>query len=107
MKYDYHLHTEYSYDSRIKADALVRRAIELNYDEIAITEHLDLLPQELSIFGLPSLQRYQSRIEELQKSYPQLRILFGIEIGDYHQVREFAQNLVAEIPFEPLARCIF
>jgi len=100
MKYDYHLHTEYSYDSRIKADALVRRAIELNYDEIAITEHLDLLPQELSIFGLPSLKRYQSRIEELQNSYPQLRILFGIEIGDYHQVREFAQNLVAEIPFE-------
>ncbi len=100
MKYDYHLHTEYSYDSRIKADALVRKAIELNYDEIAITEHLDLLPQELSIYGLPSLKRYQNSIVELQQFYPQIRILFGIEIGDYHQVREFAQNLVAEIPFD-------
>ncbi len=100
MKYDYHLHTEDSYDSSLKAEPLVRKAIELNYDEIAITEHLDLLPQELRIFGLPSLMRYQKRIKALQSSHPSIKILFGIEIGDYHQVQDFAQNLVAEIPFD-------
>jgi len=100
MKYDYHIHTEDSYDSRIKAEELIRKAIELKYDEIAITEHLDLLAQELSVFGLPSLKKYQARIAALQRQYPQIKILTGIEIGDYHQVREFAQNLVAELDFE-------
>ncbi len=100
MKYDYHIHTEDSYDSRIKADDLVKKAIELNYDEIAITEHLDLLPQELSIFGLPSLKRYVQRIALLKQKYPQIRILTGIEIGDYHQVRDFAQRLIQEVELE-------
>ncbi len=100
MKYDYHLHTEDSYDSRIKADSLIRKAIELNYDEIAITEHLDLLPQELSLFGLPSLKKYTQRIATLKRNYPEIRILTGIEIGDYHQVRDFAANLISELEFE-------
>lgn len=100
MKYDYHLHTEDSYDSKLKADSLIQRAIELNYNEIAITEHLDLLPQELSIFGLPSLKRYHTRIKALQEKYPQLTILFGIEIGDYQQTRPFAESLIAELPFQ-------
>jgi histidinol-phosphatase (PHP family) len=100
MKYDYHLHTEDSYDSSLKAESLVRKAIELNYDEIAITEHLDLLPQELRIFGLPSLMRYQKRIKALQSSHPQIKILFGIEIGDYHQVQAFARELVMGLDFD-------
>jgi histidinol-phosphatase (PHP family) len=77
MKYDYHIHTEDSYDSRIKAEELIRKAIELKYDEIAITEHLDLLAQELSVFGLPSLKKYQARIAALQRQYPQIKILTG------------------------------
>lgn len=100
MKYDYHIHTEDSYDSKIKADELIRKAIKLNYNEIAITEHLDLLPQELSVFGLPSLKKYKARIAALQRQYAEIKIITGIEIGDYHQVREFAQNLVAELNFE-------
>lgn len=100
MKYDYHLHTEDSYDSKLKAEPLVLKAIELSYDEIAITEHLDLLPQELRIFGLPSLLRYQKRIRALQSSYPSIKILFGIEIGDYHQVQNFARELVMGLDFD-------
>ncbi len=100
MKFDYHLHTEDSYDSRINADALIKKAIDLQYDEIAITEHLDLLPQELSLYGLPSLQRYTRRIAALKTKYPEIKILTGIEIGDYQQVKDFAKNLISGLGFE-------
>lgn len=99
-KIDYHLHTEDSYDSHIKARELAIRAIELGYDEIAITEHLDLLPQEVSVFGLPSLSRYRQRIANLQEDFPQLTILFGIEVGDYHLVQSYARPLLDMFHFD-------
>jgi histidinol-phosphatase (PHP family) len=100
MKYDYHIHTEDSFDSTIKAEALAIRAIELGYDEIAITEHLDLLPEELSVNGLPSLTKYKARIRALQAKYSQLSILCGVEIGDYHRVKDFAASLIAGLDFD-------
>lgn len=100
MKFDYHIHTEDSYDSSIKAIDLINRAIKLNYDEIAITEHLDLLPQELKKYGAPSLDRYYKRIKELQSNTSKLNVLCGIEIGDYHRVKEYALSLVEDIKFD-------
>lgn len=100
MKYDYHIHTEFSPDSKLIGSDLVAKAIACNYDEIAITEHLDLLPHELSACGLPSLTRYRAAVSKLQADNPQLRILFGIEIGDYHRVKDFAKSLVNEIEFD-------
>ncbi len=100
MKYDYHIHTEDSFDSKIKAEELVQRALELGYDEIAITEHLDLLPEELRANGLMSLSKYHTRIRALQQKYPQLSILCGIEIGDYHRVREYASVLIKGLDFD-------
>lgn len=100
MKIDYHIHTEYSYDSKIKAIDVIDKAISMNYNAIAITEHLDLLPQELGIFGLPSLKHYRDSISELQISHPEITILCGIEIGDYHRVKDFARALIAPFAFD-------
>lgn len=100
MKYDYHLHTEDSFDSRIKSVELVKKAIDMGYAAIAITEHLDLLPEELRSNGLMSLVNYRDRVIKLQATYPQLRILFGIEIGDFHRVREYAEELIAGMNFD-------
>ncbi len=99
-KRDYHLHTEDSYDSRIKATELAAKALVLGYDEIGITEHLDLLPQEVSVFGLPSLTKYRERVSRLQADFPTLRILFGIEVGDYHLVKSFAKPLLDMFSFD-------
>lgn len=101
MKIDYHLHTEYSYDSNLKADDLINKAISLNYDAIAITEHLDLLPYELSRFGLPAFHKYFKNIAALKEKYASapLRISGGLEIGDFQRVRSFADDLLAQ--FKP------
>ncbi len=97
---DYHLHTEYSWDSHLKAENLIAKAISLKYDAIAITEHLDLLPWELGENGLVSLRKYRDRLSELQASYPRLQVLGGIEIGDYQSVRDFASDLISEYDFD-------
>ncbi|MCB5251876.1 MAG: histidinol-phosphatase HisJ family protein [Candidatus Cloacimonadaceae bacterium] len=102
MKYDFHLHTQFSFDSRMTGEELLQKAVKLEYDEIAITEHLDLLPQELSIHGLPSLSKYQTYIRALQEKYPEVKLHKGIEIGDYHQVQYFAQNLISGFDFFPI-----
>ncbi|MDD4223573.1 MAG: histidinol-phosphatase HisJ family protein [Candidatus Cloacimonetes bacterium] len=102
MKIDYHLHTEYSYDSKLKALDLINKAIELKYDQIAITEHLDLYPYELSRFGLPSFSRYLRQVRSLQEQFASspLRIICGVEIGDFQRVKAFADEFLAELEFE-------
>lgn len=102
MRFDYHIHTEFSYDSVIKGDALMAKAISLHYDEIAITEHLDLLPLELSNYGLPSLKKYHVYTKLLQKRYPQIKLRSGIEIGDYHLLRDYAKELISGFDFFPI-----
>ncbi|MDY0151718.1 MAG: histidinol-phosphatase HisJ family protein [Candidatus Cloacimonas sp.] len=100
MKYDYHIHSEDSFDSRIIAEELILKAISLQYNEIAFTEHVDLLPEELALFGISSLSRYRARITALQERFPQLKILCGIEIGDFHRVQNYALELIKDLNFE-------
>lgn len=97
---DYHIHTQYSWDSKLNVDDVIAKAISLNYDAIAITEHLDLLPWELGKRGIFSLQEYSNHIDGLKEQHPQLTILKGVEIGDYHLVRDFARFLLEEFDFE-------
>ena len=100
MKFDYHIHTEDSYDSSIKAIDLIDIAIQLKYDEIAITEHLDLLPIEMKSYGAPSLKHYFKRIKELQNTTSELTLLCGVEIGDYHIVKDYAASLLEGMDFD-------
>ena len=39
---DSHIHSSFSGDSFEKLESIIERAIELNMDEITITDHLDL-----------------------------------------------------------------
>lgn len=100
MKQDYHLHTDFSADSQLKLSELIPHAIRLGYDEIAVTEHLDLLPQELSVFGVPSQYKYKNLVEHLRKQHSGLKIIWGIEVGDFQDVKDFADPLLRLMQFE-------
>lgn len=100
MKKDYHIHADFSADSRLKLTELIPYAIQLGYGEIAITEHLDLLPQELTIHGIPSLVKYKLTIQQLQKQYPQLKLICGIEVGDFQDVKTFAEPILQHMNFD-------
>ncbi len=99
-KIDYHIHAEYSIDSSIKAIDLIRLARDLDYRALAFTEHLDLLPWEAGLYGIPNLTRYKQHITQLQIMNPDIRIVCGIEVGDYHRIKEYAANILQIQPFD-------
>lgn len=94
MKIDYHLHGEFSSDSRMSYDELCIKAIENGYHEIAITEHFDCLVSEIYHYGIPSYNEYFKRIEQIKKKYPKLNILFGVELGEYHRIKNLADSIL-------------
>lgn len=76
---DYHIHTYYSDDSECLMEDMVKRAIQLNLDEIAFTDHVDYgVKTDLNC----DYRRYFEEIEALKKKYAgQLIIKAGIEFG--------------------------
>jgi histidinol-phosphatase (PHP family) len=86
MKIDYHIHSTFSADAFSEMEDIVRKAIQRGYTEIAFTEHYDLLPSEIAVYGVPPYSKYQERIAELQQKYPEIKILLGIEAGEMHLV---------------------
>jgi histidinol-phosphatase (PHP family) len=99
-KTDYHIHTEFSADSRLKLSELLPHALKLGYSKLAITEHLDLSPQELSVYGVPSLIRYKNAIHYFRKQYPGTSLYCGIEVGDFQDVKEFADPILKQMGFD-------
>jgi histidinol-phosphatase (PHP family) len=97
---DYHVHADFSPDSRIKLSELLPYAASMGFTEIAITEHLDLLPQEFDKFGTPSLLDYKEHIKNYQSMFPHIKLYCGIEVGDFQQVRQKAQSILNDMKFD-------
>ncbi len=75
---DLHIHTEYS-DGANSIEEIVKYAISLGYEYIAITDH----SPSLSVAGgmsLEKLKRQIDEIERLKQKYPDIKILKGMEI---------------------------
>ena len=78
---DYHVHTNFSYDSTEDLNAMCQKAIELGLKEIAFTDHLDLVTDKKFDWQINLTDRYNA-IEQAKKKYGQyLKILNGIELG--------------------------
>lgn len=77
IKGDYHMHTKYSGDSKSEPEAIVKRAIELGLEEIAITDH----GPAHSGYGIKKSDFYKlcDEIEMLREKYPMIKILIGLE----------------------------
>lgn len=102
MKIDTHLHTDFSSDSLIKMPELIEKAIANNYEYICITEHFDLVPDELFHYGLLPLNKYFKQIEHYRIQYPQINLGFGLEIGEPHITKELRDKLLAFIEVDYL-----
>ncbi|HPT73039.1 MAG TPA: PHP domain-containing protein, partial [Candidatus Cloacimonadota bacterium] len=93
MKVDYHIHGTFSSDAHSETEEIVRKALECGYDEIAFTEHFDLLPSEIAVYGIPPYPKYQRQIKDLRKKYPSIRILLGIEAGELHLAKSLYEQI--------------
>ena len=120
---DDHVHTQFSWDAagRGSMDAACARAVELGLPSVAFTEHLDLTPwfvppeslhmfprvgadyvDATSTFHAPAIDfaAYFESIERCRVTYPSLRILTGLEIGEPHWYPAEVAELVGSGRFE-------
>lgn len=101
-KVDYHIHSEFSGDSKENLEEIVKKSIELGLNEIAITDHLeyDLLYIDWDKWTL-DLDAYKIKVLSLQKKYKNnIIIKFGIEIGVQPETSKYLENIVDKYDFD-------
>ncbi|MFW5993746.1 MAG: DNA polymerase/3'-5' exonuclease PolX [Halanaerobiaceae bacterium] len=78
IKGELHLHTKYS-DGACSIEEMVAAAIDRGYQYIAITDHSESL-RIASGLKVEDLEEQAAEIAEVQKKYPDFKILSGIEV---------------------------
>lgn len=82
MLTDYHLHTTFSNDGKQTPDELCRTALEKGLTYIAITDHMDLIPNSRGVlYNIKDPEAYIRTIDRLRSEYPRLTIQRGMELG--------------------------
>lgn len=118
---DGHVHSEWSWDARDGSmDRTCARAVELGLPAIAFTEHVDHtawhvldrhLPENAFLGSLADadglltpqpfdVEGYLECLERCRATYPDLRIISGVELGEPHLHRAAAERLLATGSFE-------
>lgn len=74
---DYHMHSRYSGDSNNDLEAIVKRAIDIGLEEIAITDH----GPSHNGYGIKRIEYWVLRreIDHLNEKYPEIKVLLGLE----------------------------
>ncbi len=93
---DFHMHTVYS-DGNNTIEEMVKKAIELGYKYLAVTDHSKRL-KVANGMDEEKLLKQLNEIDEIQKKYPEIKILKGAEIdiledGSLDFGDEILQNL--------------
>lgn len=98
MLADYHVHTCFSDDSVYPMKDCIRRAIQLGFDEICFTEHID--------YGCPTsfccnCDDYLNGFLEYKKMFiDKINLKFGIEFGVQAHHKDYFQNIFNKYPFD-------
>jgi len=90
--YDIHIHTAYSVDSDMSADAACLKAIQLGFKGITVTDHLDIDYPGFENIPDIDFHEYMKSLTSLKQKYQgKLTIFKGIEIG--YQPHVLKQNI--------------
>lgn len=82
MFIDYHMHSNFSADSKITLDEICKHSINIGLEEIALTDHHDIDYPNSQITFIIDRSKYLATLEQIQQKYfDQLRIKKGLELG--------------------------
>lgn len=99
--FDCHLHSYFSCDSEMQPEAACEKAISLELQGIAFTDHLDYDYPDLDLSFMIDFRLYSEYMDELKIKYKEnLKILKGIEVGIQPHVIEDTNSLVNEFDFD-------
>lgn len=92
---DYHIHSKFSGDSREDLDEIVKKAIELGLEEIAITDHHDPVSPHEPLGFVLDLEKYFEEIGNLKERYKkEIDVKIGIELGVHQPMYKEAERMI-------------
>lgn len=105
MRVNYHVHNRYSSDGRGTTEEVVARAVELGFDEVCLTNHVETLGPdgEWHVDLVEARDRFEQvrhEIEALRPRFPALRILLGAEFEYRPEWVDLLERLAATIEFD-------
>lgn len=110
---DYHVHTEFSDDSKYPLEELIKDAIKLNIEDICLTDHVDYgikvdVDSSTKIkyrgdepFTNVDYEKYVKNIKEMQEKYgDKINIKMGLEFGIQMHTIDKYEALFKRYPFD-------
>lgn len=99
--YDFHIHSNFSLDSKATMESIVKSAIEKNLRTICFTDHVDFEATEDKIDLSFRPRDYLKDINRVKYKYRDcIEILAGVEIGAQPGLEERYQSFVDEYDFD-------
>ena len=98
---DFHCHTSFSHDSQAEPEEVVKFAIEKGVKVLALTDHMDL---DFVDYGMKldfDIAARKNKILELKDKYRRdIKLIYGVELGQPYNYPEFAEQVISEGLFE-------
>jgi histidinol-phosphatase (PHP family) len=90
---DYHMHSTFSPDASNSLDQMCQHALQIGFEEIAFTEHVEWHPDW---HGTLDIYSYLSAVQTLKSNYIRkgLKIYAGVEIGNPHDYPDQASEIL-------------
>lgn len=93
--YDYHIHSNFSIDSKADMHAICRSAISKHLEGICFTDHIDIDSPEFDIKATFPYYNYSKTIHECKNCYKDfIEVYIGIELGLQPHVIEHNMNFL-------------
>ena len=97
---DYHIHSNFSADSRASMEEMCRSAVALGVREIGFADHYDLHPDEQPRDWL-RLEPWSMELERCRSAFEgRLTIRAGIEVGEPHLFQAETRAMLDRAPFD-------
>lgn len=111
MKFDYHVHTNYSDDSEYPMEEVVTDAIKQGIQELCFTDHVDYGVKLDHDEPIPAVKNemlrnvdypaYFQQFNELKRNYQQeITLRFGLEFGIQRETIPKFEKLFSSYPFD-------
>ena len=99
---DYHNHTKLCKHADGEIDQYVEHAISIGISEIAFTDHMPL-PDNFDIehrMSEKEMDIYIEWINQVKLKYPEIKILFGIEVDYYEGFEKYTEQFLNNYDFD-------
>ena len=97
---DYHVHSRHSFDSDALIDDICRAAPAAGIRDICLTEHIEPHHPNPVCDVPPVFDAWLADIRRAQQAFPGVRLLAGIEIGDYAPYRDEIYQTLDALPLD-------